>query len=652
MNRLLSNLTTRAALGLFVSILFCSPGASADECKVINGTMCYWMENYTGNYCWVRSPSKVDKQGCFGLDSCDGGLGQSGGGCYKWADCSDCERDPWGKPSTVGNGSADDGGAIITDELEHNGYKFPSDLSATMANVTQSQLANHAWRLFIAANQGTGATKAGGGDRETPVTNFISTGSKPLYNADGNNPLIFEALYHRAEAFPYYSGNLPSSPINQAPVYRFQDDFTVSGQNYVNLDENNQIGQNMLFYRNSTGTGTTAHGIPGKNFPVLFMAKVNNMEVNYARGEIGSNGQKVSSPPAAGRSAPTGLSSWKFPDTTLEIKSAWRRIEDITQSSPAKYHQAKATYYVQKSGETEPTPVTDTFALIGLHIIQKTKNYPTFIFSTFEHVDAVVRDKAGSITDPAFKLSYTSLVYDTQNLQANAVGAYYQNEYGLPAAQNAQGSYQLPAAGKAPSQAQIDAGLVKDGFVTVTQPKTITAEINEVNNALHDLIVKQDPNSVWANYRLKGVQAIPTSNSAELDYYLANIVVESSQPGVQLFRGGVINPDKNGLFTSTRDGIVLQPGTLKDPKSGGLAGNISPHVVENQEVPAPTYNMGGCMGCHGVAQQNGQDFSFVASGAAGIGQELDTVHAVDATPAEIDALIQNAMQQGARRYHK
>lgn len=44
---------------------------------------CYWMENYTGDSCWL--PTSYDEAQCFALNSCGEGGGQSGGGCYMWA---------------------------------------------------------------------------------------------------------------------------------------------------------------------------------------------------------------------------------------------------------------------------------------------------------------------------------------------------------------------------------------------------------------------------------------------------------------------------------------------------------------------------------------------------------------------------------------
>lgn len=49
---------------------------------------CYWMENYSGQYQWVPADplygKALSQRECQALDSCNGGGGQSGGGCYRW----------------------------------------------------------------------------------------------------------------------------------------------------------------------------------------------------------------------------------------------------------------------------------------------------------------------------------------------------------------------------------------------------------------------------------------------------------------------------------------------------------------------------------------------------------------------------------------
>ena len=79
-----------SCLMVVISFFISSDSSLADTGK------CFWMENYTGNYTWVDAPyGNVDKEECYALDSCDGGLGQSGGGCYKWAITADGDRIPW-----------------------------------------------------------------------------------------------------------------------------------------------------------------------------------------------------------------------------------------------------------------------------------------------------------------------------------------------------------------------------------------------------------------------------------------------------------------------------------------------------------------------------------------------------------------------------
>jgi hypothetical protein len=71
---------------------------------------CYWLSN-TGEG-WVEF-SGVDQAGCFSLDSCSGGEGASGGGCYKWASGADAPARPWrdyaGAPACYWLSNAGDG---------------------------------------------------------------------------------------------------------------------------------------------------------------------------------------------------------------------------------------------------------------------------------------------------------------------------------------------------------------------------------------------------------------------------------------------------------------------------------------------------------------------------------------------------------------
>lgn len=512
----------------------------------------------------------------------------------------------------------DSGSSITTADLTTPVTNFPSDL---VSGANQTQFANYAWRLFIAATQQTGASLASGAGRGTGngKNNFIDTGASPAVT----NPLVFESFYHRTEAFPYYTGTKPPSPINQVPTYyTFYDNqsntpvpFTLQNQNYVYLDETNQIGQNFLYYQNSNDP----------DFPVLFMAKVNQTEASYALDPS--------------RTAPSTTNSWDFPDGVVEVKTAWRRVKDIKNSDPAKFHQATATYYTAGS-DGVPVVQTDTFALIAIHIIQKTTNYQEFIFTTFEHVDAVTRNSSNVITDPAYKTVYNNLSYQTpsQNPHTAIVnGAYSINQQGQSGQKNKLTTYNLP-----------NPGAISQDYTTVVQPNDIISEVNDVNNQVNTLVQSLDKNNVWANYRLKGVQAVPTSDSTASNYYLANIVVESSQPGIQLFSGillnggvavkGVTDPSQMYFVNCRGDkgstNCVYPESSLNPNPLPSTYNNVSLGIQGGQPVPSAQFSMGGCQGCHGAAEQLGRDFSFLANGVGGKGKELDSVPASDLSAAQ------------------
>lgn len=54
---------------------------------------CYWLSNEGAG--WVSRPDLTDAELCFEMDSCSGGVGLSGGGCYKWALGADAPATPW-----------------------------------------------------------------------------------------------------------------------------------------------------------------------------------------------------------------------------------------------------------------------------------------------------------------------------------------------------------------------------------------------------------------------------------------------------------------------------------------------------------------------------------------------------------------------------
>ncbi len=106
--------------------------------------------------------------------------------------------------------------------------------------------------------------------------------------------------------------------------------------------------------------------------------------------------------------------------------------------------------------------------------------------------------------------------------------------------------------------------------------------LDSVTQKVWDQLTGINKESIWQYYRLIGVQSIPYNSLAEdpsKNYYMANFVIESDS------------------FLSVFSG----------PGFGQNAFNGNNLIYDGQ-----LFNMGGCKGCHGVAQTSfGTDFSFL-----------------------------------------
>ncbi len=305
---------------------------------------------------------------------------------------------------------------------------------------------------------------------------------------------------------------------------------------------------------------------------------------------------------------------------SMQFKAAWMAL-DSTSADTANYHTSRALYYVtDPSGQ--PKPVEALFGLIGLHIIQRVHvtndevdSNPTggtFIFATWEHTS--IRDD--------IKDGFTQFTYSN----------YYNPIVDPGAVKNADGTYKNPQGFYPP----IDTTKAFDGvyqvpakFNILSNPGSTTSPATkEINDMVHSML---PDGSVWKNYQLVGTQfiAIDVSSASVLQaagktprypvtqndpqgiglpVYLANLVIETNQ-GLQLFQG-------------------QPPGTLTIPnyQGAGVGVNATANFLRNNSNTSfnrVAYNMGGCMGCHGVAQSRGFSFSFVLLGGRD-GAKTDT----------------------------
>lgn len=513
--------------------------------------------------------------------------------------------------------AGDNGSSVTLADLTAQGATIATEFTGDVTK--HEKLANFAWREFIALNSPAGSLPANRGKPDSK-RNFVDSGKTNFYSSGktpgqlGTNLLVWESFAHRTELFPHIATiSSPIVPFAKNPYYQFAPMGTNGKtptfsdgvlQLYNNLDESSQIGQNIIFFPKNPPNRSTN---PFDDSQLLFEAKVNETEYEY--------GQPLSS------KTPVNL-----PANSVEVKAAWRRI--IPGVDASRYHTAEAVYYT--GDESAPVAKNATFGLVGLHIIQKTPNYPTFIFASFEHNDSLTLPN-GDPSGLYYITNYESLGYDP--IAGDTPSAVINNGSGTLV------TTALPVAN---DNLRVGTGLPAGhaGPITITQPATITSTVTQVNTNVHSLMASSSlfNDSVWKNYSLKGVQAIPTNEQnptlaptfETLDYYLANIFIESSQPGVQLFKGGVIGPG------NTTGGASFINNRESSSYKGTNAQNVT--LSDGHKV-----TMGGCMGCHGQAQQAGVDFSFLFfSRGINAGFPADTVG--EASPSVLMKRAQNYLK--------
>ena len=495
------------------------------------------------------------------------------------------------------------GQSVTTGDMTANDPLPPIDIYRPSGSQgpDHQDLANFAWLEFIALSSPAGM-------RGNPNGSFASSGKAP------GTTLVWETFQHRAELLPFNSsGNAtPPQPWGDAPKYQMKTTatppvaYTVPYSLFNNLDEASQIAQNLIFFPKDPNNPN-----PETDWQILFEAKVNQSEWQFVYDNYAGSLTNLKFGPFR-LDPPISL-----PDGSLEVKVAWKPIESIPQDQRYRYHTQTVIYYTG----TDQNPVANTaeYAMIGLHIIHKTANFPTFVFATFQHVDNLVNQVTGKSTGVYYVPVYDQIQYTTPATTTfPATGQAYPNPtITLPngstfsttkpqAAPNGQ-IVNLPttASGISGAKRVTVTGGKTVITVPVTQPPTTNQAVANANaQALKAMqgIPGFDKNFVWQYYALKGVQGVPTSDETAADYYLANDVIESSQPGVQLFRGGA--PNAHPTLENVRNQV-----NVMDPKQGN-------HV----------FSVGGCQGCHGVAQtQNGFDFNFLFFGVKGAGFNPDTV---------------------------
>ncbi|HEX3555384.1 MAG TPA: hypothetical protein VIA62_19340 [Thermoanaerobaculia bacterium] len=475
-----------------------------------------------------------------------------------------------------------------------------------------------------------------------PTAPYLPNGKpNPAYDYSKNTPPHGATQgapdfgYNEPPQYDYAPGNVtgpcnPSDPANATTAW-------------VNLDENSQIFLDTMY---AGVTGPAAGAQPSPSQEILFLAKANKVDYTYVVNPANAGGTQLyqgywnhsftggatTDNPQYNTAImnfdtyqgnvlkgqqPTLVAPYvSLPPGTVEVKSAWRPLTP-TEAQSGKFHTAMVRFY-QPSGNAACYRQA-VWGMLALHIIQKTPSAPYFIYATFSQADNIlisVHNKAVSVEDvdgrqviqnpgPNLDTGYSNPAQNPVQATLATMANPNTETFNVTTTQCKPGVRLYLQNTKSPTP---------QGNTCVNQrTHRIPQAIVNVNQAAHNAIraYNQGNNggkpTPWLYYKLVNVQAAPIdkpvpgtiyTGANAATYYQSNEVVETNY-NLQFFSGRLVSssPSNGSLMSDFNpDGSVFKNTFYLKRPTGS---------------PVTTYNMGGCMGCHGNAQQAGDDFSFI-----------------------------------------
>jgi len=162
----------------------------------------------------------------------------------------------------------------------------------------------------------------------------------------------------------------------------------------------------------------------------------------------------------------------------IEIKAAWMEVVDTRLAKWSRYKLSKATVFDPLTDKLRTT----TVALVGLHILHKTENQPTWVWATFEQVDNL----PGSSTPPdGFNFKSDNCKTQTVNLSGGGTAT-------VTCVDNTSPPYELTSARPVPVQ------LSRQNAIDKVDAVPINTQMQTAINTFY-------PDSVWQFYELVDV---------------------------------------------------------------------------------------------------------------------------------------------------
>ncbi len=263
--------------------------------------------------------------------------------------------------------------------------QVPGDLPSFS---NQSQADCFAWQEFISLNWPTdGSNNFGQPNDYTPVTWETYMPKEVLFQPNGVKPPAWGTLVSPAYASKFKSQKLLMNTTKTKLLTfsaKFADTDTIKGLDPHQAAPSN--GPNWLGAQN--GTNVWYEIMLNKDY---YDFVVNNGYYNaIAQHNAAQKGIPLNFPQGVYNGAVGAI----------ELKAAWMEVDNIQSAKWQRYKLSKAVVFDAFTGQLRNT----TVALVGLHILHKTTNQPTWVWATFEQVDNV--PNTASETPPPYGYNF------------------------------------------------------------------------------------------------------------------------------------------------------------------------------------------------------------------------------------------------------
>lgn len=326
----------------------------------------------------------------------------------------------------------------------------------------QSQVDCFAWQAFVALNWPNNPNSRFGAPGDMSFVQWETYMPRNvLFQENGQKPPPFGTLVSRDIAAKFKANRMAFNPTQtKVMIYTSKFDFEqaapggkpnwLGAQNKTNLWYEVMLNRDYYDYivKNGFYNAAVQHDSVSAGVPIVFPKGVYN--------------------------GPTGA---------IELKAAWMEIDNPTSPKWNRYKLSKAIVIDATTGQIRQTVI----ALTGLHILHKTSNQPTWVWSTFEHVDNV--PERGQLTPPPYGYNLNNPNCSVQRIVVKSLFTGKDTTVQVPCTPNTSPPYYLKQG--------------KPAAIQVTRVNPIDPQDAAPINKMMQANIKQYyANSVWQYYQL------------------------------------------------------------------------------------------------------------------------------------------------------